>query len=60
MLIFVYKTKAFLMVLKKQCSTDIENTEFMKIMKSLSPYACAAKSLYQWSTHNTSTQNMNP
>ena len=45
MLIFAYKTNAFLMVLKKQCPTDIENTDFMKMLKSLSPYACAAKSL---------------
>ena len=35
----------FLMVLKKQCSTDIENTDFMKMLKSLSHYPCAAKSL---------------
>ena len=41
----MYKTNAFLMVLKKQCSTDIENTYFMKMLKTLSPYACAAKSL---------------
>ena len=45
MLIFAYKTNAFLMVLKKQCSTDIENTDFMKMLKSLSHYPCAAKSL---------------
>mgnify|MGYP001456798506 CR=1 FL=1 len=40
-----YKTNAFLMVLKKQCSTDIENTDLMKMLKSLSHYPCAAKSL---------------
>ena len=45
MLIFVYKTNAFLMVLKKQCSSDIENIDFMKMLKSLSHYPCAAKSL---------------
>ena len=45
MLIFAYKTNAFLMVLKKQCSADIENIDLMKILKSLSPYACAAKAL---------------
>ena len=45
MLIFAYKANAFLMVLKKQCSTDIENTDFMKMLKSLSHYPCAAKSL---------------
>ena len=45
MLIFAYKTNAFLMVLKKQCSTDIENTDFMKMLKSLSHYPRAAKSL---------------
>ena len=45
MLIFVYKTNAFLMVLKKQCSTDIEDTDVMEMLKSLSHYPCAAKSL---------------
>ena len=45
MFIFAYRTNAFLMVLKKQCSTDIENTEFMKMLKSFSHYPCAAKSL---------------
>ena len=33
------------MVLKKQWSTNIENIDFMKMLKSLSHYPCAAKSL---------------
>ena len=45
MLIFAYKANAFVLVLKKQCLTDIENTDFMKMLKSLSHYPCAAKSL---------------
>ena len=54
--IFAYKTNAFLMALKKQCSADIENIDVMKMLKSLSPYACAAKTLF---SANTSAKNPN-
>ena len=43
---FAYKTNGMLMVLKMQCSVDIKNAYLANMSKSLSPYACAAKSLF--------------
>ena len=43
--VFAYKTYVFLIVLKLQRASDIENACIAEMRKSLSPYACAAKSL---------------
>ena len=43
---FAYRTNVFAMVLKLQRSSDIEITCIAEMQKSLSPYACAAKSLF--------------
>ena len=42
---FAYKTFVFFYGFEKQCSTDIENIDLMKMLKSLSLGSCAAKSL---------------
>ena len=47
---FCYKTCVFLMVLKWQRPRDIEHACIAEIQKSLSPYACAAKSLFSAAT----------
>ena len=44
-----------LMVLKWHLSSDMEKACVADMSKSFSPYACAAKSLSQWSTPNPST-----
>ena len=48
--IFAYKTNGILMVLEMQCSVDIKNAYLAEMSKSLSPYACAAKSLFSAKT----------
>ena len=45
MFIFAYKACGCFNGFEKHCSTDIENTDLMKMLKSLSHYPCAAKSL---------------
>ena len=57
---FAYKTLGFSMVLKYQHSSDIENAWMSEMPKSLSPYACAAKSLSWWSTPKSWTENLKP
>ena len=45
MFMFVYKTFGFFNYFEKQCSTDIESTDSMKMLESLARCPCAAKSL---------------
>ena len=49
---FAYKTYVFFfMVLKWQRPRDIDNACIAEMPKSLSPYACAAKSLFSAATN---------
>ena len=52
---YAYKTNAFLMVLKWHLSSIIENTCTTEMPTSLSPYACAAKTL---TGHHTSAKRL--
>ena len=48
--IFAYKINGIFMVLNMQCSVDIKNAYLAEMSKSLSPYACAAKTFFSAKT----------
>ena len=49
--VFALKTNVFLMVLKWQLPSDMDRTCIAEMSKSLSPYACAAKTLFGAATN---------